>query len=180
MGFFDKALNILGGAAAGFLVGGPGGAAAGAVAGLTGTTPTAAATAAVGGLGSIGQTLISAPAVQQDLAVGRAVQDAAILAAAAPTGMQKNMVRTIVQTVAPNGKIVRATVLKGRPYLMNSDFVVLKRTLKLIGIAEERVPRPRTRGQKAAKDQAHTRGMLEGLVAAGNPTQALLTHHAND
>ena len=178
MGFFDKAFNVLTSAAAGFVVGGPGGALAGGLGSLTGT-PAAASTSVVGGVsaGVITPAVVTALAVQSPQEIARA---AAAGGALQPTGMMKNMVQTIVQTIAPNGAIVRATILKGRPYLMNSDFVVLKRTLKLIGIAEERVPRPRTRGQKAAKQQAHTKGILEGMAAASGNTAAALIHHSDD
>jgi len=177
MGFFDTVLTTLSSAAAGFVVGGPGGALAGGLGSLTGT-PTAAAATAVSGLTAGAIT----PAVVTALATPTTRELAAIAATTGgPTGFMKNITRTTVQTIDPSGKVVRSTVLKGSPYLMRSDFVILKRTLALIADAEERVPRPRTRGQKAKLDQAHTKGLLEGLVSAGHPTAALLAHHnSND
>jgi len=173
MGFFDKALGALVGAAAGFAVGGPGGAIAGGLGSLA-PSPAAAAPVVATGIAA-GVASAITPALRQSTAELAAIQ--AVATPGAATGFQKNITRTMVQTIAPNGTVVRSTILKGSPYLMRSDFVILKRTLGLIQDAEQLIPRPRTRGQKAAKEQAHTKGMLEGLVAASSPTQALIAHH---
>lgn len=174
MGFLKDALSVFAGAAAGFAVGGPGGALAGGLGSLTGS-PTAAAETAVSGIaaGTITPAVLAAVATPttRELAAATAITGGA-------TGFMKNITRTTVQTIAPDGRVVRSTVLKGSPYLMNSDFVILKRTLRLIGEADDRVPRPRTRGVKAKVEQAHTKGLLEGIVAAASPTQAALIHHA--
>jgi len=177
MGFLDTALGLLAGAAGGFVAGGPAGAIAGGLGSLGGLQTPALATGGVTA-GAITPAVVTALATQSPQEIARA--NAVLAAGLQPTGLMKNMVQTIVQTIAPNGSIVRSTILKGRPFLMNSDFVVLKRTLKLIGIAEDRIPRPRTRGTKAKVEQAHTQGMIEGLVSAGNPTARLLAHHASD
>jgi len=175
MGFLDQALTILGGAVTGFVAGGPAGAVAGALVGAQ--TPESNVAAGLGSLGTAGAALIETGSAAENIAASK--QLALVQAGGGPTGFMKNITRTIVMTIAPNGTTVRQVVLKGSPYLMNSDFVILKRTLRLIGEADERVPRPRTRGQKQAKELAHTKGLLEGLVAAASPTQALLAHHAH-
>jgi len=81
-------------------------------------------------------------------------------------GTSKNRVRTIVQSIAPNGSIVSQEFLEGRPFLMNKDIVQMKRTIALIGDADERLPRPRQRGVKQGKENAKLKGILEGLNAA--------------
>ncbi len=174
MGFFDKALGALVGAAAGFAVGGPGGAVAGGLGSLTGSTgkQAAAATTGIAALADPDIVRFASTPTTAEIAAKAA------LVTGGATGFMKNITRTTVQTIAPNGSVVRSTVLKGSPYLMNSDFVILKRTLRLVAQADDRVPRPRTRGVKAKVEQAHTQGLLEGIVAAASPTQAALIHHA--
>jgi len=180
MGFLDSAITLLGSVATGFLAGGPAGAAVAGVSALGGVGETGL-TSGLGSLGTAGAGAIQTGTAAENLAASqRLALTGSSMITGVPTGFMKNITRTTVQTIAPDGSIVRTTVMKGSPYLMRSDFVILKRTLALIADAEERVPRPRTRGQKAAKEQAHTQGLLEGIVAAGNPTAALLTHHAHD
>jgi len=182
MGFLDSAITLLGSVATGFLAGGPAGAAVAGVSALGGVGETGL-TSGLGSLGTAGAGLIQTGTAAENLAASQSLaltgSSAAVVPGVAP-GFMKNITRTTVQTIAPDGRVVRSTVLKGSPFLMRTDFVILKRTLKLIGIAEERVPRPRTRGQKAAKKQAHTQGLIEGIVSAGNSTAAALIHHAND
>lgn len=179
MGAFDDIFKIAGGALTGFLAGGPVGAVTGGLIGA-GAIGETGATGGVASLGSAGANIIAGQAggLEANIAASKAL--AIAQAGGVPTGFMKNITRTTVMTIAPNGTVVRTVTLKGSPYLMNSDFVILKRTLALINKAEERVPRPRTRGVKAKVEAAHTKGMLEAVIAAGNPTQALLTHHINN
>lgn len=95
--------------------------------------------------------------IQDELAVGERRRLALL------TG--RNRVTTIVQTRAPDGTLLDQETLEGRPFLMNKDIVQLKRTLKLIGKAERRVPRARSRGQAEKEENAKLRGLIEGMIA---------------
>jgi len=81
-------------------------------------------------------------------------------------GGMKNRVRTVVQTIAPNGTIVNQEFLEGRPFLMNKEIVMLKRTLKLIGKADKRIPRARSRGGKQKQEIAKLKGFIDGATHA--------------
>lgn len=56
---------------------------------------------------------------------------------ACPTN--KNVIRTIVQTILPDGTVCKEEVLQGRPFLMRKDFVTAKRVRKLISKAKTKI-----------------------------------------
>lgn len=108
-----------------------------------GTTPTAktAVRSRPGLLTQLGQavtggaTSIALPGT----AIGAAVEQAVVSPAGlgCPTG--KNRIRTIVQTILPNGQVCEQKVLEGRPFLMRKDFVTAKRVRKLIQGAKTKI-----------------------------------------
>lgn len=164
MGFLDNIISGLGGAAVGFLTGGPAGAVAGGVAGFAAgdtdtpaqptastalTVPSAATTALKptatvappGGItvGKVLQTLALGP-VPLLAAVATGVLDPPSAAVAARMG-GKNRVVTTVSTVNPAGQIIKQVNLAGRPFLMNKDLVIAKRVFRTIQKASTRLPR---------------------------------------
>ncbi len=84
-----------------------------------------------------------------------------------PTGRMKNVVQTIVQTIAPDGKLVRQETLEGAPWLMRKDFVVMKRVLRTLAAGEKRVPRKSTGTPGKDKALAKAQGMLQAFMALG-------------
>jgi len=92
-------------------------------------------------LTGIGQAITGgAPSiVGPGTALGAAVQQAVVSpqAVGCPTG--KNRIRTIVQTILPNGQVCEQKILEGRPFLMRKDFVTAKRVRKLIQAAKTKI-----------------------------------------
>lgn len=186
MGFFSKFATALAGGAVGFLTGGPLGGIAGATGALAAPTLTGARTRVGGaqqrGIALAGETFLQT--TQRKIAAGTEplALAAAARRAALVTGQVrlKNMVQTVVQTIAPDGTVIREVVLEGRPFLMRKDFVILKRTLKMIAIADKRVPRARRRGLKERDELNELQGLVKGLIAGGDRTAARLINIDND
>jgi len=85
------------------------------------------------------------------------------------TGVRmKNEVRTIVETLNPANQVIRREILAGRPWLMRTDFVVMKRVLRTLDTGNEKVPRKTTKSPKKDKDLAKALGMIQGMIACGN------------
>jgi len=175
--FFKSLTTAAVGAAGGFLTGGPAGAVAGAVGAVTATNILTPTTAVGGGVQRgtqlAGET--ATQAIRRRVAAGGEPLIQAAIARGAVVPRLKNMVRTLVQTIAPDGTIIREVILEGRPFLMRKDFVTLKRTLKLISAAEKRIPRARRRGQKDRDELNELQGLVRGLIAGDNPTARALT-----
>lgn len=53
----------------------------------------------------------------------------------------KNTVRTVVQTINPAGQVIRQEIFPGRPFLMQKDFTIAKRVIKLAAKAHGKIPR---------------------------------------
>jgi len=162
MGFLDNIVSSLGGAAVGFLTGGPAGAVAGGVGGFFGgDTDTPAATTAVATrppASITGITPVGAPAAAGDNTLAKILQQATLgglpaavvgltgildppAVAAAAVGMGKNRVITQVQTFNAAGQLIKQKTLLGRPFLMNRDIVTAKRVFRTIQKASGRLPR---------------------------------------
>jgi len=114
----------------------------------------------IGGTGLVG--LKAKPAAIA--AVQKGIITPKLLAA---TGRLKNIVMTTVETIAPDGTIVDSEVLKGSPWLMRSDFVIMKRVLRTITAGEKRIPRKSVKSRKAEKELALMSGVVKGLLASG-------------
>jgi len=82
-----------------------------------------------------------------------------------PTGRMKNFVRTVVQTIAPDGALVNQEVLEGSPWLMRKDFVVMKRVLRTLASGDKKVPRKTTRSPKKDKALAEAQGFMKAMVS---------------
>lgn len=161
MGFLDKLLSGLGGAAVGFATGGPAGAIAGGIGGLlaededpstavatmkpSNTSITRATTAPDTRLttpstaSKLLSGLVLGPLPLGALALSERAEAAAGLAAIPGGG--KNRVITTVSTINPAGQIIKQKQLAGRPFLMNKDIVTAKRVFRTIQKASGRLPR---------------------------------------
>jgi len=161
MSFLDKLVSGLGGAAVGFVTGGPVGAVAGAVAGFasedeekstavatmkpSNTSLTAASTQAIAetqpGLASkVLSTLAMGPLPLGVVALKERAEIAAAQAGGAVVG-GKNRIVTTITTMNAAGQIIRQKNLSGRPFLMNKDIVTAKRVFRTIQKASGRLPR---------------------------------------
>lgn len=110
--------------------------------------------AAIPAATAVGRALVSPGARTAGLAaVGGALGTAGVMAlapAAAPgvvpspvgvavPGLMKNRISTVVQTIAPDGRVIESKVLEGAPFLMKKDFVTAKRVRKLISKAKNKI-----------------------------------------
>ncbi len=91
------------------------------------------------------------------------------------TGGGKNRVQTEVLTIAPNGTIVNAQILEGRPWLMRKDFVIMKRVLRTLSAGNKRVPRKVTRSRQQAEELAMVKGIVKGLIGSRPNVQVIDT-----
>ena len=134
----------------------------GIVGGLLGVepakVPTALATTDAAGI--ISPILSGAAAITKVLAPSQ-------ITVGQPTGSMKNIVRTIVQTINPAGKIVNQDILEGSPWLMRKDFVVMKRVLRTLASGNEKVPRKTSRTPGKDKDLAKAQGMIQAFMSLG-------------
>lgn len=161
-------MDVLIGAGLGFLAGGPVGAGIGAASGAGllddfGGTP-AASTTAIAPLSNtsltrpgtatvsipvqneptflerVGQAISGGAAQTVAGAVGPAATTA-VLAGGAACPTTKNRVRTIIQTIAPNGTVIKQRIERGRPFLMNRDIVTAKRVFRTVAKVSGRLPK---------------------------------------
>jgi len=174
MGVLDDIVGGLIGGGLGFLTGGPVGAVAGIAVGsglvdlpgqpagqtalpLSNTSITAASKQTVsipvqnapGILSQIGSAIGGGVAS----IVGQAVAPtatAAVLAGGAACPTTKNRVQTIIQTIAPNGKVIKQRIERGRPFLMNRDIVTAKRVFRTVAKVSGRLPRKTVKQSKAS------------------------------
>ncbi len=153
MGFLDGLLTTVGGILG--LVGGPVGAGVGAGLGSTAASliqgqgvPTASQQ-----LGVTGATILGGP-------VAGGIQASV---SAGTVGRMKNRVVTIVQTLAPDGTILRQKILEGAPFLMQKDFQIARRVIKLSAKAAAKIPKKRIAQSVAAalKTAIETRALAE-------------------
>jgi len=91
----------------------------------------------------------------------------------APGGL-KNVVRTIVQTIAPNGQIVASEMLAGRPFLMQKDIVTAKRVFKQSRKLASKIPKKTVRESPTTqlKDRVIQQAMQNLLCAPACPPPA--------
>jgi len=192
MGFLDNIISGLGGAVTGFLTGGPAGAIAGGIAGVVAgdtdtpkqitaaptVSPTSLSTRALtpvttlapaGGstLGKLLQSVALGGLPQAVVGLTGVLDPPAVAAAGCPAG--KNRVLTVVQTFDPAGRVVKQTVLDGRPFLMNKDLVIAKRVFRTIQKASTRLPR------KTVKESATKQ--LTSAVTEKALSNVLTGHH---
>jgi len=186
MGFMDVLIS----AGTGFLLGGPAGAVAGGIAAFAAEGEDEAAKPMLSNTSltkaSGGTAAAPAPAEQTLLQkIGSAISGGAAAVAgealapevtaavtkggfACPTN--KNRVRTIIQTISPAGKVIRQSIEKGRPFLMNRDIVIAKRVFRTVAKVSGRLPK-RTVKQSAAsmlKDAAIDKAMRDVLTDNGH------------
>ncbi len=167
--------DILIGAGVGFLTGGPVGAIAGGAVGA-GLIELPVAETAVATRPALSQTSLTKPGtgtvsipVQNEPTLlerigsvigGGAAQVAAtalapgatqaVMAGGVACPSSKNRVVTIIQTIAPNGKVVKQKVEQGRPFLMARDIVTAKRVFRTVARVSGRLPRRTVKQSKAS------------------------------
>jgi len=156
MGFLDGLLSAVGGLLG--AVGGPVGVGVGASVGATAASllqgqgvPTASAQ-----LGTTAAGIVGGP-------IGGGIQ----ASISATTGVQrmKNRVITIVQTLAPDNSVIRQKILEGAPFLMQKDFQIARRVIKLSAKAAARIPKKRIAQTVAAQlKDAIERGALTAVT----------------
>jgi len=137
-----------------------------------GTTPTAKTQvartpgllASIGGAVAGGVPIIGGPLT----ATGQAVEAAVVSGAVGcPTG--KNRIRTVVQTILPNGQVCEQKVLEGRPFLMRKDFVTAKRVRKLIQAAKTKIiPTRREESEQTKLVKAVVTTATRNVLTGGN------------
>ena len=133
----------------------------------------AAATAILGGPDPSAQTPAqqatsqgAAPTIMAGGAgIVRMIRGTGAIEVGKPTGMLKNVTQTIVQTIAPDGKLVRQEILEGTPWLMRKDFVIMKRVLRTLASGDKRVPRKTSRSPKKDKALAKAQGFMEAIIS---------------
>ncbi len=132
MGFLDGLLSTVGGILG--AVGGPVGIGVGASLGST-----AASLLGGGGVPSASQQLGVTTAGIVGGPLGGGIQSA--ISAADGGQRMKNRVITRVQTLNPANEVIREKVLMGAPFLMQKDFQIARRVIKLSKQAAARVPK---------------------------------------
>jgi len=55
----------------------------------------------------------------------------------------KNRVMTTIQTINPAGQVIKSVTRQGRPFLMQKDFTIAKKVIKLAAQAAARIPKKR-------------------------------------
>jgi len=175
MGFFSKIISPILKVGAGVLLGEAG---VELVGGLLGEDPEEKvmqqAVAATGGT----PKRLPPGGIEAALA-GTPISKAAIQAAKAPAvtlpgvvapGGLKNVVRTVVQTIAPNGTIVRSELLMGRPFLMDKDIVTAKRVFRQSRKLAGKIPRKTVKqSQSAQLKEAVVQQALQNLISGPCP-----------
>ncbi len=88
----------------------------------------------------------------------------------------KNRVQTVIQTINPAGKVIKTVTQAGRPFLMQKDFTIAKRVIKLAAAAAARIPRKRVQeGIGAQITRAVKQKVLSTIVNGGNGNGKALT-----
>jgi len=81
----------------------------------------------------------------------------------------KNRVQTTIQTINPQGQVIRQQVVQGRPFLMQKDFTIAKRVIKLAAQAAARIPKKRVQeGIGAQITRAVKQKVLSNVVNGHN------------
>lgn len=184
MGIFDKFFPAVAGALAGFATGGPAGAALGGFTALatSGRSRTRVGGAATRGISLAGESI--AQTARRELQTVRGggrgrllpsrTQQAVRAVAVGECPRAKNVVTTQIWSEAPDGTMTLLGELDGRPYLMNSEIASLKKTVRQIRRAEQRVPRRGATGTKLKIDKAELEGVIRGMIASGSCPPRLL------
>lgn len=110
-------------------------------------------------LATTGPGAISTPADRA--AIGRVLGSGT----RAALGGSKNRIQTEILTINPAGQVIGREVRDGRPWLMRTDFVVMKRVLRTLSAGNKRVPRKVTRSRQQAEELAMVKGLVKGLIS---------------
>lgn len=90
----------------------------------------------------------------------------------------KNRVMTTIQTINPQGQVIKSVTRMGRPFLMQKDFTIAKRVIKLAAQAAARIPKKRViEGIGAQITRAVKQKVLQTVVSGngGNGGRSITT-----